>query len=79
MADSERGQCLGNVLIMDVFSLTVDLVDQREVEVETFHPFSVEHFDLGLVLFILHVFDHIREPNPQSMVAGTHIHKETRD
>ena len=55
---------------MDVLSLTVYLVDEREVEVEAFDPFPVEHSNLGLILFILHVLDHIREPNTQSVVAN---------
>lgn len=57
---------------MDVLSLAVDLIGQREVEMETFHPFSVEHSHLGLVLLVLHVFDHIREPNSQTMVTDSH-------
>lgn len=57
---------------MDVLSLTVDLVDQGKVEVETFYPLTVEYSDLGLVLLILHVLDHIREPHSQPMVADTH-------
>lgn len=56
---------------MDVLSFAVDLVDQREVEVETLDPLSVEHSDLGLVLLVLHVFDHIGEPHSQPVVAGT--------
>lgn len=64
--------CLGNGLVVDVLSLTVDLIDQREVEVETFNPFSVEHSHLGLVLLILHVFDHIREPHSQPVVTEPH-------
>lgn len=54
---------------MDVLSLAVDLVDQREVKVETLDLFSVKHSDLGLVLFILHVFDHVGEPHSQSVVT----------
>lgn len=61
---------------MDVLSLAVDLVDQREVEVKMFDPLSVEHSDLGLVLLKLHVFDHIGEPHSQSMVADTHRNTE---
>lgn len=57
---------------MDVLSLAVDLVDQREVEVETFDPFPVEHSNLRLVFLILHVLDHIREPYSQPVVADTH-------
>lgn len=49
--------------VMDVFSFFVDLVDQREVEVESFHSFSVEELDLGLIFFVLHVLDHVREPH----------------
>lgn len=59
---------------MDVLSLAVDLVDQGEVEVEALDPFSVEHFDLGLVLLILHVFDHVRKPHSQPMVADSQKH-----
>ena len=59
---------------MDVLSLAVDLVDQREVEVETFDSLSVEDLHLGLVLLVLHVFDHIREPDAQPVVADTHRH-----
>lgn len=62
---------------MDVLSLAVDLVDQREVEVETFDPFPVEDFNLGLVLLVLHVFDHIREPHAQPVVADTHRNIQT--
>lgn len=72
-----EGRCWRNVLVMDIFSLAVDLVDQREVEVETFDPFSVEHPDLGLVLLILHVFDHIGEPHSQPVVADTHRNIQT--
>lgn len=57
---------------MDVLSLAMDLVDEREVEVETFDPFSVENSDLGLILLILHVFDHIREPHSQAVITETH-------
>lgn len=57
---------------MDVLSLLVDLVDQREVEMEMLHPFSVEHSDLGLIFLILHVLDHIGEPHSQPMIAVTH-------
>lgn len=56
---------------MDVLSLAVDLIDQREVEVEVFDPFSVEHSHLGLVLLILHVFDHVREPHSQPVVTDS--------
>jgi hypothetical protein len=56
---------------MDIFSLFVDLVDQGEVEVESLHSFSMEEFHLGLVLLILHVLDHVREPHRQSVVAET--------
>lgn len=62
---------------MDVLSLAVDLVDQREVEVKTFDPLSVEHSDLGLVLLILHVFDHVGEPHSQSVVADAHRNIQT--
>lgn len=60
---------------MDIFSFTVDLIDQREVEVETFDPLSVEHSHLGLVLLKLHVFDHIREPHAQSVVTESQQNK----
>lgn len=59
---------------MDVLSLTVDLIDKRKVEVKAFDPFSVEHSHLGLVLLILHVFDHIWEPHSQSMVTDSDKH-----
>lgn len=59
---------------MDVLPLTVDLVDQREVKVEALHTFSVEHSDFGLVLLILHVLDHIREPHSQPVIADTQKH-----
>lgn len=62
---------------MDVLSLAVDLVDQREVEVEMFDPFPVEHFHFGLILLILHVFDHIRKPHSQPVVADTHRNIQT--
>lgn len=57
---------------MDVLSLSVDLVDQGEVEVEMFNALSVEHSDLGLVLLVLHVLDHIGEPDSQPVVADAH-------
>lgn len=60
---------------MDVLSLAVDLIDQRKVEVETFNSFAVEHSDLGLIFLILHVLDHVREPNSQPMVADMHGNK----
>lgn len=55
---------------MDVLPLTVDLIDQREVEVESFHSLSVEHSHLCLVLLKLHVLDHVREPDAQPVVTG---------
>lgn len=59
-----------NPLVVDVFPLAVDLIDQREVEVESFHPLSVEHSHLRLVLLKLHVLDHVREPDTQPVVTG---------
>lgn len=63
---------------MDVLSLAVNLVDEREVEVEVFDPFPVKHSNLGLVFFILHVLDHIREPYSQPVVANTDKRHFTR-
>lgn len=57
---------------MDVLPLTVDLVDQREVKVETLHTFSMEYSNFGLVLLILHVLDHIRKPHSKPVIADTH-------
>ncbi len=68
----------GIILVMDVLSLAVDLVDQREIEVKTFNAFSVEHSDLGLILLILHVFDHIGEPHSQPVVTDTHTHTQRK-
>lgn len=59
-----------NILVMDVLSLAVDLVDQGKVKVEALHTLSVKHSDLGFVLLILHVLYHIREPHSQSVVAN---------
>lgn len=56
-------------LVVYVFPLTVDLIDQGEVEVETFHPLSVKHSHLGLILLKLHVLYHVREPDTQTMIA----------
>lgn len=64
------------ILVMDVLSLAVDLIDQREIEVKAFHTFSMKHFHLGLVLFILHVFDHVREPHSQTVVADEHSNQK---
>lgn len=64
-------------LVVDVLSLAMDLVDQRKIKVEALDTFSMKHSDLGLELFILHVLDHIREPNSQSVVAKTKT-KETK-
>lgn len=60
---------------MNVLSLAVDLIDQREVEVEAFDSFPVEHSHLGLVLLVLHVFDHVWEPHSQSVVAESCTNK----
>lgn len=54
---------------MNVLPLAVDLIDQGEVEVETLHSFPVEHSYFGLVLLVLHVFDHVWEPHSQSVVT----------
>lgn len=54
---------------MNVLSLTVDLIDQREVEVEAFDSFPVEYSHLGLVLLVLHVFDHVWEPHSEAVVT----------
>lgn len=61
---------------MDVFSFSVNLVDQREVEVETLDLLPVEDADLGLVLFVLHVFDHVGEPDSQPVVAESHTNTQ---
>ena len=58
------------ILVIDVFSLSVDLILQGEVEVEAFYSLSVEHLDFGLILLLLKVFDHVREPHTQSIVTG---------
>lgn len=60
---------------MDVLSLAVDLVDQREVEVEAFDSFPVEYPHLGLVLLVLHVFDHVWEPHSQPVVTESRTNK----
>lgn len=59
------------ILVIDVFSLSVDLILQGEVEVEAFYSLSVEHLDFGLILLLLQVFDHVREPHTQSIVTET--------
>lgn len=61
-----------NLLVMDVLSLTVDLVDEGKIKVESLHTFPMKHFDLRLVLLVLHVLYHVREPHSQSVVAVTH-------
>lgn len=58
-----------DVLVVNVLALAVDLVDQGEVEVETLHSFPVEHSYFGLVLLVLHVFDHVWEPHAQPVVT----------
>lgn len=62
---------------MDVLSLAVDLVDEREVEMEAFDSLSVKHSDFGLVFLKLHVFDHIREPHSQPMIAEINMSIQT--
>ncbi len=49
------------VLVIDVFSLFMDLVLQREVEMKLLHLLPVKHFQLGFILLVLEVFDHVRE------------------
>lgn len=54
---------------MNVLALAVDLIDQGEVEVEALHSFPVEHSYFGLVLLVLHVFNHVWEPHSQPVVT----------
>lgn len=61
------------ILVIDVFSLSVDLILQGEVEVEAFNSLSMEHLDFGLILLLLQVFDHVREPHTQSIVTETQL------
>lgn len=62
---------------MDVLRLTVDLIDQREVELEMFHAISVVRSRVGLVHLKLHVLDHVREPDAQAVV--TELHQSTHN
>lgn len=52
-----------SVLVVDVFSLFMDLVLQREVEMKLLHLLPVKHFHLGFILLVLEVFDHVRKPH----------------
>lgn len=56
-------------LVIEVFSLTVDLVLQGEVEGHMLHFLLDEDFGARGVLLLLQVLDHVGEPHGQAVVA----------
>lgn len=72
---SSKTGCRWDALVVNVLPLAVDLIDQGEVEVEALHSFPVEHSYFGLVLLVLHVFDHVWEPHSQAVVTESDTKK----
>lgn len=68
-----------DLLVVDILSFFVHLVFQGEIEMETFNPLPVEHLHPGLVLLILQMLDHVREPHSQTIVTETqrYRHRQT--
>lgn len=57
------------LLGVEVLSLTMDLVLQGEVEGHVLHFLLDEDLSARVVLLLLQVFDHVREPHGQAVVA----------
>lgn len=60
----------GDSLVVEVLSLAVDLVLQREVEGDVLHLLLGEDLGAGGVLLLLQVLDHVGEPHGETVVAG---------
>lgn len=58
------------LLVVEVVALAVHLVFQGEVEGDVLHPLLGEGLGARLVLLLLDVLDHVREPHRQAVVAA---------
>lgn len=58
------------LLVIEVVSLAMHLVLQGEVESDVLHPLIGEGLCAGFIFLLLDVFDHIREPHRQAVVAA---------
>ncbi len=61
--------CEQRLLVVEVLSIPVDLVLQGEVKGHMLHFLFDEDLCARGVLLFLQVFDHVREPNSQPVVA----------
>lgn len=58
------------LLVVEVVSLAMHLVLQGEVESDVLHPLIGEGLCVGFIFLLLDIFDHIREPHRQAVVAA---------
>lgn len=58
------------LLIIEVVSLAMHLVFQGEVKRDMLHSLLTESLSARFIFLLLDVFDHVREPHRQSVVAA---------
>lgn len=56
----------------------MDLVFQGKVEMKMLHLLPMKHFQLGFILLVLEVFDHVRKPHRKPVITEIYHKKDKK-